>query len=66
MRELRDRELMTLSDEEFVSAWKALLGEPPAILVDRPIMVELLLDSIVPELGNRSGPAPSGGTRAAA
>lgn len=46
MEELRDRDLLALSDEDFVRVWKALLGEPPAVLVARSDMVELLLQSL--------------------
>jgi hypothetical protein len=49
MKELRDRDLLALSDEDFVAVWKALLGEPPAALVARSEMVELLLQSLPPD-----------------
>jgi hypothetical protein len=49
MEELRDRDLLALSDEDFVAVWKALLGEPPAALVARSDMVELLLQSLPPD-----------------
>ena len=48
MKELQDRDLLVLSDEDFVGVWKVLLGEPPAALIDRSEMVALLLESIPP------------------
>jgi hypothetical protein len=49
MKELQDRDLLVLSDEDFVGVWKALLGEPPAALIDRSEMVALLLESLPPD-----------------
>lgn len=49
MEEVRDGDLLALSDKDFVAVWTALLGEPPAAVIDRPEMVELLLRSIPAE-----------------
>ena len=49
MTELQESNLLALSDEEFVAVWKAHMGEPPAIVIDRALMVALLLEALMPE-----------------
>jgi hypothetical protein len=51
MTELQESDLLALSDEDFVAVWRVQLGEPPAILIDRPLMVSLLLDALMPPWG---------------
>jgi hypothetical protein len=51
MTELQESDLLTSSDEDFVAVWKAQMGEPPAIVIDRPLMVALLLEALRPPRG---------------
>lgn len=52
-------DLSLLSNEEFAARWRALVGEPPAILLqDRAEMVRLLLESMAPA---PCPPAPGAG-----
>lgn len=40
-------ELTLLNDEEFSDRWRALVGEPPAIMLpDRAEMIQLLVESV--------------------
>lgn len=56
-------DLSRLSNEEFTARWRALIGEPPSILLqDRAEMVRLLVESMAP-VPCQEGPAavaPSG------
>jgi hypothetical protein len=54
MTELHESDLLAFSDEDFVAVWKAQLGEPPAVLIDRGLMVSLLLDALMPPRGASS------------
>ena len=45
-------ELTLLTDEEFSDRWRALVGEPPAIMLpDRTAMIQLLIESMAPAHG---------------
>jgi hypothetical protein len=48
MTELQESNLLALSDEEFVAVWTARMGEPPAIVIDRPLIVALLFETLMP------------------
>jgi hypothetical protein len=41
-------ELRTLGEADFVRAWTTLFGEPPATLIDRSEMVELIRAYLMP------------------
>jgi hypothetical protein len=64
LRLLNVQGLQALADEEFVRLWTALIGGPPAIMIERPLMVALLLESVDPRLshliGRADGPRPGG------
>ena len=51
--------LRNMSEREFMAAWIAAVGEPPAVMLDRGPMVDLLLDAMrhagEPGCGNVSG-----------
>lgn len=52
-------DLSILSNEEFAACWRALIGEPPAILLqDRAEMVRLLMESLPPVLCPPEGRKP--------
>lgn len=50
-----DHQLNSLSDQDFLKAWIAVLGEPPAIVLDREFMVELLCSTGPLELQSAYG-----------
>ena len=45
-----------MSDADFVRAWIAEVGEPPAVMLDRHAMIELLLDHA--RSAAEAGPGP--------
>lgn len=40
------KELLTMSDDDFRGAWIALVGEPPAIMLCRTTMIDILLETV--------------------
>ncbi len=63
-------ELTLLTDEEFSDRWRALVGEPPAIMLpDRTEMIQLLVERMAPAQGaleahktTSADPAPQDGS----
>jgi hypothetical protein len=56
-------ELLALSDREFISVWSALFGGPPAAIINRSDMIDLMRTAFGPDrdrlaeaTANRTGP----------
>jgi hypothetical protein len=43
-----ERELLSVSDREFIAIWSALFGGPPAALIARADMIALMREAIAP------------------
>jgi hypothetical protein len=37
-----EAELLALAERDFIEVWSALFGEPPAAMIDRAAMIELM------------------------
>ena len=43
-----ERELLSVSDPEFIAIWSALFGGPPAAMIGRADMIALMREAIAP------------------